>query len=59
LVRPIGLSDGGVGIVHDGGLHGTPEEATGKLQTPDYPLGKLEHQKQYNDAACALLGSAC
>jgi len=59
LVRPIGLSEGGVGIVHDGGLHGTPEEAKGKLQTPDYPLGKLEHQKQYNDAACALLGSDC
>ena len=59
FVRPIGLSEGGVGIVHDGGLHGTPEEAKGKLQTPDYPLGKLEHQKQYNGAACALLGGDC
>lgn len=59
LVRPVGLSEGGVGIVHDGGLHGTPEEAKGGLQQPGYPLGKLEHQQQYNDAACALLGNNC
>lgn len=59
LVRPIGLSEGGVGIVHDGGLHGTPEEAKGGLQKPGYPLGKLEHQQKYNDAACALLAGDC
>lgn len=58
-VRPIGLSEGGAGIVHDGGLHGTPEEATGKLQNSDYPLNRLDHQKQYNDAACTLLGGDC
>lgn len=59
LVRPVGLSEGGKGIVHDGGLHGTPEEATGGLQKPGYPLGQLDHQKQYNAAACTLLDGNC
>jgi hypothetical protein len=59
FVRPIGLAEGAVGIVHDGGLHGTPEEFTGGLQSKDKSLGGLEHQKQYNDAACTLLGSGC
>jgi len=58
-VRSIGLAEGAMGIVHDGGLHGTPEEATGGLQTPEYPLGKIEHQRQYNEAACRLLGGDC
>jgi uncharacterized protein RhaS with RHS repeats len=58
-VRPKGLVEGKTGIVHDGGLHGTPEEATGKLQNSDYPLGTIDHQKQYNDAACALLRGDC
>jgi hypothetical protein len=58
-VRPIGLSEGAAGIVHDGGLHGTLEEATGNLQKPGYPLNKLDHQQQYNNAACALLGGDC
>jgi hypothetical protein len=58
-VRPTGLAAGGVGIVHDGGLYGTPEEFTGGLQTPEQPLADLEHQDQYNDAACTLLGSDC
>lgn len=58
-VRPTGLLEGAVGIVHDGGLHGTPEEATGGLQNDRYPLNKIDHQQQYNDAACTLLGGDC
>ncbi len=58
-VRPSGLSEGPMGIVHDGGLHGTPEEARGGLQSRDRPLNQLEHQKQYNEAACTLLGGDC
>ena len=58
-VRPKGLFEGKMGIVHDGGLHGTPEEATGNLQGPDNQLGKVDHQKQYNEAACALLRGDC
>jgi uncharacterized protein RhaS with RHS repeats len=57
-VHPIGLAEGRVGIVHDGGLHGTAEEFSGGLQTGGQ-LKKLEHQDQYNDAACRLLGSDC
>jgi len=55
-VRPAGLREGEMGIVHEGGLHGTAEEASGGLQTPQRPLNKLDHQDQYNGAACALLG---
>jgi RHS repeat-associated protein len=55
-VRPLGLKEGAVGIVHEGGLHGTPEEAAGGLQTVGNPLAKTPHQEQYNDAACKLLG---
>lgn len=58
-VRPIGLAEGKVGIVHDGGLHGTREESTGRLQNSDYPLNRIEHQRQYNEAACSLLGGDC
>lgn len=58
-VRPIGLAEGRVGIVHDGGLHGTREEATGRLQNSEYPLNRIEHQRQYNEAACSLLGGDC
>lgn len=58
-VRPVGLAEGSVGIVHDGGLHGTAEEFTGGLQSQAKSLGHIEHQKQYNDAACSLLGSDC
>lgn len=47
------------GIVHDGGLHGTPEEWTGGLQKKGYPLNKIDHQEQYNKAACSLLGGEC
>jgi hypothetical protein len=56
-VSPAGLRDSDqAGIVHDGGLHGTYQEWTGRLQDRSYPLGRIEHQQQYNDAACALLG---
>jgi hypothetical protein len=58
-VHPIGLAEGRVGIVHDGGLHGTREEAAGGLQRPGYPLEDISHQRQYNQAACALLGGDC
>jgi hypothetical protein len=58
-VRPTGLLEGGVGIIHDGGLHGSPEEATGGLQRRGYPLNEIDHQKQYNEAACVLLGGDC
>jgi hypothetical protein len=44
------------GIVHDGGLHSTYEEWTGKLQNEGYPLKSIDHQQQYNKAACTLLG---
>ena len=53
-----GLSNGTqAGIVHDGGMHATRQEWNGGLQNPDYPLGRIDHQQQYKDAACALLGS--
>jgi uncharacterized protein RhaS with RHS repeats len=58
-VRPKGLVEGKMGIVHDGGLHGTPEEALGGLQGSDNLLGKTEHQQQYNEASCALLRGDC
>ncbi|MEA3064074.1 MAG: hypothetical protein QOJ27_509 [Sphingomonadales bacterium] len=45
------------GIVHDGGLHATPEEWTGSLQIKGYPLNTIDHQHQYNSAACSLLGN--
>jgi hypothetical protein len=51
-----GLKANGVGIVHDGGLHATPEEWTGGLQAFPSPLAKYNHQEQYNAAACKLLG---
>lgn len=46
-------------IVHDGGLHGTPEEMAGGLQNAQRRLGRdLEgpHQQPYQDAACIGLG---
>jgi hypothetical protein len=43
-------------IVHDIGIHGTDAENTGGLQNATYPLGHLDHQQQYNQAACQLLG---
>ena len=54
-----GLSASKTHINHEGGLHGTPEEFLGGLQRPGYPLNKLDHQDQYNEAACSLLGAAC
>lgn len=51
-----GLGVSGSRIVHEGGLHGTPEEARGGLQTNRYPLARWNHQSQYDDAACGLLG---
>jgi uncharacterized protein RhaS with RHS repeats len=57
-----GLEAGRAGIVHEGGLHGSPEENAGGLQRPGYPLGRppldRAHQTPYNDAACALLGGS-
>lgn len=47
------------GIVHDGGLHSTYEEWTGGLQNKGYPLNKIDHQQQYNNAACILLVNNC
>ena len=49
-------------IVHDGGMHGTREEATGGLQraVSGRPLlSDIAHQDQYNAAACTLLGGEC
>lgn len=54
-VHQNGLRAGQAAIVHDGGLHGTQEEWTGGLQRPGYPLNTIEHQRQYNEAACTLL----
>lgn len=55
-VYDFGLKNGTErGIVHDGGMHATPQEYNGGLQNFSYPLGRIDHQKQYSDAACALL----
>ena len=43
-------------IVHDLGMHGTPQEFTGGLQDAANPLSQIPHEQQYNDAACSLLG---
>jgi RHS repeat-associated protein len=43
-------------IVHDGGLHGTYQEWTGGLQNSTYPLRRIDHQGEYDKAACTLLG---
>jgi RHS repeat-associated protein len=46
-------------IAHEIGLHGTPEEMIGRLQTLERPLGnrlQAAHQDPYNDAGCAALG---
>ncbi len=58
-VRPSGLFEGAAGIVHEGGLHGTLEEASGGLQNRNRDLRRLEHQDQYNEASCTLLGDGC
>jgi RHS repeat-associated protein len=47
-------------IVHEGGMHGTREEARGGLQTPRNPLNTLDHERQYDGPACIMLGgSSC
>jgi hypothetical protein len=46
-------------IAEEMGLHGTPEEMAGGLQTPDRPLAnrlQMAHQRRYQDAGCAALG---
>jgi hypothetical protein len=60
-VAPGGLNASQRDIVHDGGIHSTPQELNGGLLNPDYPLGspRHPHQRQYNTASCALLGTVC
>jgi RHS repeat-associated protein len=58
-VAPGGLNASQADIVHDGGIHSTPQEVAGGLLTDRYPLGRINHQNQYNAAACALLGPGC
>ena len=45
-------------IVHDGGMHATRQEWTGGLQTSTHALNRINHRREYNDAACTLLGEA-
>lgn len=49
-------ASGPADIVHEGGMHSTYEEWTGGLQGPSYPLRDIEHQDEYYQASCALLG---
>lgn len=44
-------------IVHDGGMHATRQEWTGRLQTDTHPLNRINHQREYNHEACILLGA--
>jgi hypothetical protein len=44
-------------IVHDGGIHGTYQEWTGGLQTPNYPLTRIPHEDDYDNASSCLLGA--
>ena len=50
------LSIGMRQIVHEGGMHGSRAEWTGGLQNARYPLRDIEHDRQYDSAACTLLG---
>jgi hypothetical protein len=43
-------------IVHEGGMHGSRAEWTGRLQNSEYPLRYIEHQREYDRPACILLG---
>jgi RHS repeat-associated protein len=43
-------------LVHEGGMHGSPQEWTGRLQNSRYPLNDIPHQREYDAAACHLLG---
>jgi RHS repeat-associated protein len=45
-------------IVHEGGMHGTREEARGGLQTPNKPLNDFDHERQYDGPACIMLGGS-
>jgi hypothetical protein len=58
-IAPGGLNASRADIVHDGGIHSTPQELNGGLLNDRYPLGRIQHQNQYNRAACALLGPGC
>lgn len=55
-----GLGVSGSRIVHEGGLHGTLEELSGRSQPDQNPLPTSNHQSQYDEAACRLLrGQEC
>ncbi len=55
FVHDFGLSNAHQSsIVHDGGMHATYPEFTGGLQNGS--LSNYDHWRQYNDAACSLLG---
>ena len=51
-----GLSASQGRIVHEMGLHGSVQENEGGLQRRGYPLARVNHHIQYDDAACHLLG---
>jgi hypothetical protein len=55
-VLELGLRAPGSHIVHDLGIHGTAAENRGGLQDATHSLSHIDHQRQYNDAACQLLG---
>ena len=62
IVSPEALTRSGIrrmgrgGFVHEIGIHGSEEENDGGLQNDNYPLRDIEHQDEYNDAGCELLG---
>jgi len=56
LVTERSLDSTGRLIVHDGGMHSTPQEARGGLLVSGYPLGDIPHNEEYNAVACKLLG---
>jgi RHS repeat-associated protein len=53
-VAPHGLDSSQTDIVHEG-IHSTVQEAAGGLLNESYPLGAIDHQRQYNRAACQLI----
>lgn len=56
VVTRAGLAATQRAIVHDGGMHSTPQEATGGLLNDRWRLHDVPHEEEYDRAACKLLG---